>query len=95
MSIKRFTGSMFSSSQWPARIDLHYRLFRSGKLAEFVQCGPIANSGWPFPAGVACWTPETSLAFMDGLGIQTAALSLPNDNAATRTDTAPTTKGSP
>jgi hypothetical protein len=31
------------------------------------------------PAGATRWTPETSLAFINGLGIQLAVLSLPND----------------
>ena len=67
------------SSPWPARVDLHHHFFPGGELADFTQRGLIANSGWRFPGGAPHWTPETSLAFMDGLGIQAAVLSLPSD----------------
>jgi 6-methylsalicylate decarboxylase len=70
---------MTMSSPWPARVDLHHHFFPGGELADFTQRGLIANSGWRFPGGAPHWTPETSLAFMDGLGIQAAVLSLPSD----------------
>src|SRR5882672_3780416 len=70
---------MTTSSPGPARVDFHHHLIPGGELAEFVQRGLIANSGWTFPGGGPRWTPATSLAFMDGLGIQTAVLSLPSD----------------
>jgi hypothetical protein len=72
-------AGMTSSSPGPARVDLHHHIFPSGKLAEFIQRGLIADSGWRFPGGTPRWTAETSLEFMDGLGIQTAVLSLPSD----------------
>jgi len=63
----------------PARVDFHHHLFPTGVLAESVRGAVGAGSGWRFPDGAARWTPQTSLAFMDGLGIQLAVLSLPND----------------
>ncbi|MDT5126760.1 MAG: 6-methylsalicylate decarboxylase [Mycobacterium sp.] len=70
---------MTTTSPNPARVDLHHHIFPSGELAESLQSSLVADSGWSFPGGGPHWTPETSLAFMDGLGIQTAVLSLPND----------------
>jgi predicted TIM-barrel fold metal-dependent hydrolase len=70
---------MTTSTPGPARVDFHHHLFPGGELAESLQRALIADSGWRFPGGAARWTPETSLAFMDGLGIRTAILSLPND----------------
>lgn len=70
---------MTMSSPGSARVDFHHHLFPGGELADFTQRSLIANSGWRFPGGAPHWTPETSLAFMDGLGIQAAVLSLPSD----------------
>jgi predicted TIM-barrel fold metal-dependent hydrolase len=70
---------MTASTPGPARVDFHHHLFPGGELAEFLQRALIAESGWRLPGGAAHWTPEASLAFMDGLGIRTAVLSLPND----------------
>jgi predicted TIM-barrel fold metal-dependent hydrolase len=70
---------MTTTSPGPARVDFQHHLFPSGELAKSLQSSLIADSGWRFPGGGPRWTPETSLAFMDGLGIQTAVLSLPND----------------
>ncbi|MDT7707581.1 MAG: 6-methylsalicylate decarboxylase [Pseudonocardiales bacterium] len=70
---------MTASTPDPARVDFHHHLFPGGELAEFVQRALVADSGWSFPGGAARWTPETSLAFMEGHGIRTAVLSLPND----------------
>jgi hypothetical protein len=44
-------AGMTSSSPGPARVDLHHHIFPSGKLAEFIQRGLIADSGWRFPGG--------------------------------------------
>lgn len=70
---------MTTNTPGPARVDFHHHVFPSGELARSVQSGLIAHSGWRFPEGGPGWTAESSLAFMDGLGIQTAVLSLPND----------------
>ncbi|MDT5094663.1 MAG: 6-methylsalicylate decarboxylase [Mycobacterium sp.] len=70
---------MTATSPGPARVDFHHHLFPAGALAESVRGSLAVDNGWRFPAGTTRWTPETSLAFMDGLGIQTAVLSLPND----------------
>jgi predicted TIM-barrel fold metal-dependent hydrolase len=70
---------MASCSRGPARVDFHHHFFPGGELAESVQRGLTANSGWSFPGGAPRWTPETSVAFMDDHGIQTAVLSLPSD----------------
>jgi hypothetical protein len=59
-----------------ARVDFHHNLFPTGELAESVRSSLAADDGWRFPAGATRWTPETSLAFMDGLGIQLAVLSM-------------------
>jgi predicted TIM-barrel fold metal-dependent hydrolase len=68
-----------TTSSGLARVDFHHHIFPSGELAESLQGSLVADSGWTFPGGGPLWTPEKSLAFMDGLGIQTAVLSLPND----------------
>jgi len=71
---------MTTNSPAPARIDFHHHIFPGSELGELLQGSLIAQSGWRFPGGAAPrWTPESSLAFMDGLGIRTAILSLPND----------------
>jgi 6-methylsalicylate decarboxylase len=74
---------MTATSPRPARVDFHHHLFPTGELAESVRGSLGANNGWRFPDGATRWTPETSLAFMDGLGIQLAVLSLPNDVEST------------
>ncbi|MCW2690572.1 MAG: hypothetical protein JWR37_5462, partial [Mycobacterium sp.] len=74
---------MTATSPGPARVDFHHHLFPGGELAEVLQGSLLADSGWRFPAAAVRWTPETSLAFMDGLGIQMAVLSLPNDLEST------------
>ncbi|MDT5010896.1 MAG: 6-methylsalicylate decarboxylase [Mycobacterium sp.] len=79
MSRRWCDTGMTTSSPWPARVDFHHHLFPTGKFAEFLQRGLVADSGWRFPGGTPHWTPDTSLEFMDGLGIQTAVLSLPSD----------------
>lgn len=65
----------------PARVDFHHHLFPGGASGQAMVGALAADTGWRFPndVGIAPWTPETSLAFMDGLGIHTAILSLPND----------------
>lgn len=63
----------------PERVDFHHHVFPGGELAERLQRNLVAESGWTFPTGAPQWTPETSLAFMDGIGTRTAILSLPND----------------
>ncbi|MGP4018025.1 amidohydrolase family protein [Saccharopolyspora sp. 5N708] len=70
---------MTASTPGPARVDFHHHIFPSGELSESLQRTLAAETGWRFPIGAMRWTPETSLAFMDGLGIKTAILSLPND----------------
>jgi hypothetical protein len=70
-----------STSSGPARVDFHHHIFPSGELAESLQSSLVADSGRSFPGAGPRWTQEMSLAFMDGLGIQTAVLSLPNDLA--------------
>jgi predicted TIM-barrel fold metal-dependent hydrolase len=70
---------MTTNSSGPARVDFHHHLFPSGEFAELLQRALVEDSGWTFPGGAPQWTPETSLAFMDDLGITTAMLSLPND----------------
>src|SRR5258708_30802052 len=74
---------MTETSPGPARVDFHHHLFPTGQLADSVRGSFAADNGWRFPAGATRWTPETSLAFMDGLGIQLAVLSLPNDVEST------------
>jgi predicted TIM-barrel fold metal-dependent hydrolase len=70
---------MMTTSSGLARVDFHHHIFPSGELAESLQSSLVADSGWSFPGGGPLWTAKKSLAFMDGLGIQTAVLSLPND----------------
>jgi predicted TIM-barrel fold metal-dependent hydrolase len=70
---------MVTTSSGLARVDFHHHIFPSGELAESLQSSLVADSGWSFPGGGPLWTAKKSLAFMDGLGIQTAVLSLPND----------------
>jgi 6-methylsalicylate decarboxylase len=70
---------MMTTNPGPARVDFHHHLFPAGELAESVRNSLAADNGWRFPTGATHWTPETSLAFMDSLGIQQAVLSLPND----------------
>jgi 6-methylsalicylate decarboxylase len=72
---------MTTSTPGPARVDFHHHLFPGGALGGSLMRTLAADTGWRFPTGggLGQWTPETSLAFMDGLGIQTAVLSLPND----------------
>ena len=74
---------MTATSPGPARVDFHHHLFPTGELAESVRGAVGADAGWRFPAGATHWTPQTSLAFMDVLGIQLAVLSLPNDVEST------------
>ena len=74
---------MTATSPGPARVDFHHHLFPTGELAESVRGSVGADAGWRFPPGATHWTPETSLAFMDVLGIQLAMLSLPNDVEST------------
>jgi hypothetical protein len=74
---------MTATSPRPARVDFHHHLFPTGELAESVRGSLGANNGWRFPDGATRWTPETSLVFMDVLGIQLAVLSLPNDMEST------------
>jgi predicted TIM-barrel fold metal-dependent hydrolase len=74
---------MTATSPCPTRVDFHHHLFPTGELAESVRGAVGADAGWRFPAGASRWTPQTSLAFMDVLGIQLAVLSLPNDVEST------------
>lgn len=62
----------------PTRVDFHHHLFPAGVLGV-LQRKMNGDSGWKLPDGQTIWTPQTSVAFMDGIGIQTAILSLPND----------------
>src|SRR3954453_5435747 len=74
---------MTATSPRPARVDFNHPLFPTGELAESVRGSLGANNSWRFPDGATRWTPQTSLAFMDVLGIQLAVLSLPNDVEST------------
>jgi predicted TIM-barrel fold metal-dependent hydrolase len=70
---------MMTTNAGPVRVDFHHHVFPTGELADSVRSSLAADNGWRFPTGAKHWTPETSLAFMDGLGIQQAVLSFPND----------------
>jgi predicted TIM-barrel fold metal-dependent hydrolase len=70
---------MASNIPGTGRVDLHHHLFPSGELGESLMRALSTASDWEFPGGAPSWSPEASLEFMDGLGIQTAVLSLPND----------------
>ncbi|WP_328609310.1 amidohydrolase [Amycolatopsis sp. NBC_00345] len=69
---------MTTSTPGPGRVDFHHHLFPGGERAELLQRS-LLDTGWKFPEGAPRWSPATSVAFMDGLGIDTAILSLPND----------------
>jgi predicted TIM-barrel fold metal-dependent hydrolase len=68
---------MTTDAHNPTRIDFHHHIFPTGELAESMMRTLAGSTGWRFPN--SGWTPAASLAFMDGLGIRTAILSLPND----------------
>ncbi|HEX3786658.1 MAG TPA: amidohydrolase family protein [Pseudonocardiaceae bacterium] len=70
-----------TTASGPTRVDFHHHLFPGGELGDSLLSTLAADTGWRFPTGGARtrWTPQTSLAFMDNLGIRTAVLSLPND----------------
>jgi 6-methylsalicylate decarboxylase len=70
---------MTTSASGPERVDFHHHVFPSGKQAESLQRALVADFGYRFPPGALRWSAQASLAFMDGLGIRTAVLSLPND----------------
>lgn len=63
----------------PQRVDFHHHVLPVNLMTAEMIGALGADSGWRFPEGTPMWTPEVSVAFMDGLGIQTAILSLPND----------------
>jgi predicted TIM-barrel fold metal-dependent hydrolase len=60
----------------PRRIDFHHHFFPNIEAAQSYLARVAADTGWIFPAENMPWSPEKSLAFMDGHGIATAILSL-------------------
>jgi predicted TIM-barrel fold metal-dependent hydrolase len=71
---------MTTNTSGPARVDLHHHVLpNTNSMSEVILGALGADSGWKFPEDTPAWTPQVSVAFMDGLGIQTAILSLPND----------------
>lgn len=61
------------------RVDFHHHVLPAKLMTEAIVGALGADSGWRFPKETPVWSPKVSVAFMDGLGIQTAILSLPND----------------
>ncbi|MDT8914439.1 amidohydrolase family protein [Amycolatopsis sp. PS_44_ISF1] len=70
---------MINPLSGPDRVDFHHHVFPGGAQATLLRRKLVDATGWEFPGGAPRWTPEASLAFMDGHGIRTAVLSLPND----------------
>jgi predicted TIM-barrel fold metal-dependent hydrolase len=72
---------MMANTPGTARVDFHHHLFPGGERGDSMMRSLASNTGWVFPngGGMPQWTPETSLGYMDSLGIRTALLSLPND----------------
>jgi predicted TIM-barrel fold metal-dependent hydrolase len=61
------------------RVDFHHHLFPVSMVPEAMRGALFTDGGWKFPDGLPSGTLEESLTFMDGLGVRTAILSLPND----------------
>jgi predicted TIM-barrel fold metal-dependent hydrolase len=67
------------STAQPRRIDLHHHFFPTvpGVDPSRATAAILEQTGWPMPPDNFPWTPQTSIAAMDRLGIEKAVLSVP------------------
>jgi predicted TIM-barrel fold metal-dependent hydrolase len=67
------------SPEEPRRIDLHHHFFPAipGVDPAAATAAILQQTGWRMPDDNFPWTPETSIAAMDRLGIEKAVLSVP------------------
>jgi hypothetical protein len=77
-----------SSADQPRRIDLHHHFFPSIPGVEPAKAANtiFEQTGWPMPESNYPWSPATSIAAMDRLGIEKAVLSLPQGGRSADAD---------